>query len=197
MAHATALSPNRAAKRDMIVAAAVEVLLRDGVYACTARSIASAAGVSKGALHYYFADVDEIVDLAMRHAVGLWMRWVGSDGARADDPATRLWRTLDACLKPLTGGDRTLMPLWLEYWAACMRSGRTAPLREMQDTLVSHLAHLLDAAGVEGSRTRAASVVAYLFGAGVQQTVQGTNASTLQRDVAALCGISPPQPTTS
>ncbi|MHB8671618.1 MAG: TetR/AcrR family transcriptional regulator, partial [Acidimicrobiales bacterium] len=82
------LSPNQLAKRDEIVSAAVEVLLRDGVHGCTVRSIAASAGVSKGSVHYYFGDVDEIVDLAMVQATRGWIAWLRASGAgdRTDGP---------------------------------------------------------------------------------------------------------------
>lgn len=191
-------SPNQLAKRDEIVSAAVEVLLRDGVHGCTVRSIASAAGVSKGAVHYYFRDVDEIVDLAMFHATHGWIAWLrGATTTEAGGelaPTEGFWRVIAACLEPFANGDRTLMPLWLEYWATCTRVGRIAPLRAVQGLLVAQVAELLERLSVTDAADRAFAVTSYLFGAGMQEPVHRAAPEVVQRHIGALTGIEPPPP---
>jgi AcrR family transcriptional regulator len=188
-------SPNHLAKRDEIVSAAVEVLLRDGVHRCTARAIASAAGVSKGAVHYYFRDVDEIVDMAMAQATRGWISWLRSAAAQASPaqprPAERFWRVIIASLEPFAHGDRTLMPLWLDYWAACTRARRTEPLRTVHGLLTSYIAELLSDAGVSGASERSLVVTCYLFGAGMQEPVRGVDVATVVQHVALLSGVDP------
>lgn len=191
------MSPNHLAKRDEIVAAAVEVLLREGVHGCTVRSIAAAAAVSKGAVHYYFRDVDEIIDLAMSHATEGWIAWLRS--ATAPDPAValtatgRFWRVMAACLEPFAQGDRALMPLWLEYWATCTRAERIEPLHAVQALLVAYVAELLGAARVKDAEGRALAVTSYLFGAGMQESVVTIPLRSIQRDIAALSGLRTPR----
>lgn len=191
-------SPNQLAKRDEIMSAAVEVLLRDGVHGCTVRAIAAAAGVSNGAVHYYFRDIEEIVDLAMLHATHGWIAWLRSatatDTAGALPPTERFWWVMAACLEPFAGGDRTLMPLWLEYWATCTRAARVEPLRAVQGVLVSYVAELVNAAGIHNAEERAVAVTAYLFGTGMQESVAAVRPEITQRDIASLCGIAPPTP---
>lgn len=190
------LSPNQRAKRDEIVSAAVEVLLRQGVHGCTVRSIAASAGVSKGSVHYYFGDVDEIVDLAMVRATRGWIAWLRADDSVGPTgsltPVEVFWRAMAACLEPFTHGDRTLMPLWLEYWAVCTRARRIEPLREVQGLLAAYVAELLAAAAVGDEADRAFAVASYLFGAAMQQSVVAVAPERIRRHIAALCGIDPP-----
>lgn len=190
--------PNQLAKRDEIVSAAVDVLLRDGVQGCTVRAIAAAASVSNGAVHYYFHDVEEIVDLAMLRATHAWIAWLRSatvtGTAGALTPTERFWRVMAACLEPFTDGDRTLMPLWLEYWASCTRAARVEPLRAVQGLLVSYVTELAAAAGIHNAEERAVAVAAYLFGTGMQESVVAVRPGIVARHIASLCGIAPPAP---
>jgi AcrR family transcriptional regulator len=192
-------SANQRAKRDEIVAAAVTVLLRRGMPACTVRSIALEAGVAKGAVHYYFHDVDEIVDLAMLSATEAWIAWLrASAGEPSTEPSTKtaariFWRAVTACVEPFAQGDRTLMPLWLEYWAACTRAGRIEPLRVVFELLVSTVAELLGGAGADDPHGRALAVSSYLFGAGMREALGRIEVTELCRHVAALSGLPPPE----
>jgi AcrR family transcriptional regulator len=195
------LSPNQLAKRDDIVASTVELLLYNGVNGCTVRSIAAHAGVSKGLIHYYFRDVEEVVDLAMLKATQAWIALLprideqpreGMDGNPAELASHRaeaLWHALWASLEPFVHGDRTLMPLWLEYWASCSRAGRIAPLREIQGLLLDYVRDILEAAGVEDSEGKSFAVTSYLFGAAMQQSVMTIPPDLVRTHIASLCGI--------
>jgi len=189
-------SPNHLAKRDEIVSAAVEVLLRDGVHKCTVRAIATAAGVSKGAVHYYFQDVDEIVDMAMAQATRGWIAWLrsaaGADASSQSSAPGRFWRVIAASLQPFAQGDRTLMPLWLDYWAACTRARRTEPIRTVHGLLTTYVAELLAEVGVGDVLDRSFAVTCYLFGAGMQEPVRSIGLPLVVRHVAALSGVEPP-----
>jgi AcrR family transcriptional regulator len=57
------------ARREQLAAAAVEVVARDGYAAATAEAVARAAGVSKGLLWHYFADLDDLLAHAARRAL--------------------------------------------------------------------------------------------------------------------------------
>lgn len=192
------LSPNQLAKRDQIVAAAVAVLLRDGVHACTVRSIATQAGIAKGAVHYYFEDIDELVDRAMLAAIEGWIAWlrhVAGTPTNRNHSKSAFWRAVTASMEPFAQGDRTLMPLWLEYWAICTRAGRPEPLRALNDLLSSFVAELLDAAGATDPLRRAVAVGSYLLGQGMQGTTTPVPTEELLRHVSALAGLPTPRQT--
>lgn len=188
------LSPNQAARRDEIVAAAVHVLLDQGVHGCTVRAIAGRAGVSKGVVHYYFADIDEVVDMAMAHATRAWIAWLQAAGEEgAAGPVDSFWRVVRASMEPFARGDRMIMPLWLEYWSARTRAGRVQPLREVQGLLVGYISELLEAAGVGDAERRAEAVTGFLFGVAMQQALGPVESAGVMAQVAALAGIDPPR----
>ena len=55
-------TPNQRDKQRQIVEAARRVLARDGLAGCTARAVADASPLTKSAINYYFASMDEIID---------------------------------------------------------------------------------------------------------------------------------------
>ncbi|MCL4422458.1 MAG: TetR/AcrR family transcriptional regulator [Actinobacteria bacterium] len=192
------MSPNQQAKRDEIVDAAVEVLLHEGVHGCTVRSIAATAGVSKGAVHYYFSDVEDIIDQAMLKAARIWIQWLGAGGSSGlKEPASPIqlfWHAMSICLAPFAHGDRSLMPLWLEYWAMRSRANRIEPLQVLQELMISYVTELMEAAGVADAPERAIGVTAYLFGVSMQESILSVPKQTVMGQIAALCGLDPPKP---
>jgi AcrR family transcriptional regulator len=57
--------PNSDGRREQIVAAALRVMISEGVYNATTRKIADVAGVNVATLHYHFHDKEEIIFNAM------------------------------------------------------------------------------------------------------------------------------------
>ena len=185
---AARLSESQIAKRDAIIGAAMEVLVVSGVHGCTVRAIAQGAGVSKGTVHYYFEDVDRIVDAAMLRATQVWIDWL----SRTGDPVATFWHSIDACLEPFAAGDRALMPLWLEYWAVRTRSGALLPIREVQSLLVGFVGELLRATGTGDVDVKAMGVTGYLVGMAMQETVEPVAPQVVRRQIAAICEIEVP-----
>jgi DNA-binding transcriptional regulator YbjK len=58
-------TPNQRDKQRQIIEAARRVLARDGLAGCTARAVARASPLTKSAMHYYFRDIDDVVDQAV------------------------------------------------------------------------------------------------------------------------------------
>jgi AcrR family transcriptional regulator len=61
--------PNSDGKRELIIGAALKVMISDGIYRATTRKIAEAAGVNLATLHYHFNDKEELFFLAMGQLV--------------------------------------------------------------------------------------------------------------------------------
>ncbi|SOC82522.1 transcriptional regulator, TetR family [Ensifer adhaerens] len=61
--------PNSDGKRELIIGAALRVMISDGLYNATTRKIAEAAGVNLATLHYHFNDKEEVFFLAMGQLV--------------------------------------------------------------------------------------------------------------------------------
>src|SRR5216110_2297491 len=85
------LSPNQLHKQEQIVEAARVVLARDGLGGCTVRAIADAGPLTKSAVHYYFADLDVLIDRAMAAHIASFEASLRNAAAAAPDPAASFW----------------------------------------------------------------------------------------------------------
>lgn len=70
--------PNSDGKRELIIGAALKVMISDGLYNATTRKIAEAAGVNLATLHYHFNDKEEIFFLAMGQLVANYRKVLAS-----------------------------------------------------------------------------------------------------------------------
>ncbi len=74
-------------KQDAILAAAAEEFAEHGFAQSSFNRIIKAAGISKGAMYYYFADKDDLFRTVLTEATNRWLREVGlpfdADGADA------------------------------------------------------------------------------------------------------------------
>ena len=132
-------SPNQIAKRNKIVQAASRLMVREGVHACTARMISAECGFSTSSIHYYFKDIDEILDLAIRRVIGRFLRQVENEAALHDDPVQALWaaahayfeRTSDSIRATDGSGFRHAPMVWFEFQARSLRTGDIQTARDL------------------------------------------------------------------
>lgn len=61
--------PNSDGRREVIIEAALKVMISEGLYRATTRKIAEAAGLNLATLHYHFNDKEEIFFLAMEQLI--------------------------------------------------------------------------------------------------------------------------------
>jgi AcrR family transcriptional regulator len=167
-------SPNQLAKRDTIIKAASQLMSREGVRACTARSISSASGLSTSALHYYFDDVDEIFDLAFERLMNRFLQRISDAAASEHDPIDALWAAAAAYLQQ---GSEWTEPssrrsevhrrspmLWFEYQAESIRSGSTEILTRLSAEGGALFRTLVVKAGAKSPEARADTLYSALIG---------------------------------
>ena len=111
---------NRRAKQDQIIEAAKEVLAREGLAACTARSVADASPLTKSAIHYYFNDINEIIDRAVAAHVDAMLGALRRVAGQVTDPRERLSRVVDTYLATFVDQPHAAF-LWFEYWISAGR----------------------------------------------------------------------------
>lgn len=70
--------PNSDGKRELMIDAALKVMIADGLYNATTRKIAEAAGVNLATLHYHFNDKEEVFFLAMGQLVSSYRKVLAS-----------------------------------------------------------------------------------------------------------------------
>ena len=132
------------ARKKQIMDAAVVVFARRGFYEARMEDIASEAGLSKGALYWYFDSKDAIISALMEH---IFSRETAAMAPllESDAPAAeRLRAVTDYFVRELFDELVDLMPVMYEYYAASMREepvrtflqGYLGSYREMLATLV-------------------------------------------------------------
>jgi len=184
--HRDRLSPNQLAKQDEIVEAARRVLVRDGLAGCTARAIADASPLTKSAIHYYFADINLLIDRAMAAHVTAFLAGLREVAGRHRDPAERFWAVLEAYLGTFAANPNAAF-LWFEYWVAVGRAEHMAAAGAMLRSVTELLTELLTNLDVDDPRARARALQCYLLGAIVQQSVRRRPFETLREEIRTLC----------
>jgi len=187
------LTPNQLDKQRQIIEAAMRVLAVQGLAACTVREVAAAGPLTKSAIHYYFADMDVLIDRAMAAHVANFEAALRDAAAAAPDPPAGFWNIIEAYVT--TFRDRPhVTRLWLEYWADASRKGRVNVIAELNDRITALLAGHLRAAGVPRPADTAHGVFLILAGTILAQPAPVTDGQA-RKLIAALTGLRPPRHT--
>lgn len=182
------LSPNQLHKRRQIVEAARTVLVRDGLAGCTVRAVADASPLTKSAIHYYFADMNDLIDEAMVATVEAFVAMISDVAGRQEDPAGRFWaavREFFRIFEEMPGSAE----LWLGYWIESTRGDRLQPIDRMHRQVTEIFAGMLKAIPVDDPDGRAEILFAYLLGTVVQQRVHPSPPEKIRSQIAAICAL--------
>ncbi len=110
----------RDGQRQRILDALFEVMSSSGTVGASVSEIAEAAGIARGALHYYFASKDELVAALMRRlGEGYVSRLEAFFERAAKDPARRASVVAGLARWHFTGdGDDAarLLAVWIDFW---------------------------------------------------------------------------------
>ncbi|MFY9931027.1 MAG: TetR/AcrR family transcriptional regulator [Streptosporangiaceae bacterium] len=180
-------TPNQLGKQQQIIDAARDVLAREGLAGCTARSVADASPLTKSAVHYYFRDIDEIIDQAMAAHLEAMLGSLRQVAAGEPDPVRRLWSVVDAYLDTFAGNPHAAR-LWFEYWISLSRRAASGPVAGNLDRVRDLLRELLDGAGHPRPEAAADTIVSWLLGAVVQESVASRPGRQRQRELEQLIG---------
>ncbi len=112
--------------RERILAASVQVALRDGVSAMTLEAVAREAGVSKGGLLYHFASKDELIAAMLEHHAARIQKTVESRMAADPNPQGRWFRALMQTIHGCEGGD-PVIPEMPRFMIAMLAASATNP----------------------------------------------------------------------
>jgi AcrR family transcriptional regulator len=164
------LSPNQLDKRRQIVEAARTVLAREGLAGCTARAVAEASPLTKSAIHYYFADMDDLIDEAMAGHIHAFVNTIREAAERHENPVDRFWAAVEAYLETFRELPSTAQ-LWFGYWIDATRKNRLEPIDHMHRQVITIFTEMLEAIQVDDPAKRADALFAYLLGMVMQQAV--------------------------
>lgn len=183
------LSPNQQAKRRQVIDAARTVLVEHGLAGFTVRAVADASPLTKSAIHYYFADIDELLDAAMTAHIDAFITSLREVAAGTADPERRFWAVMNAYMVTFDQRPQAAF-LWFEYWAAAARRGDTEAIERMLQAITDFLADQLADISVENAPATAVRLLSYLLGAVAQQRVHQRPFTDLRDDIRVLCRLS-------
>jgi AcrR family transcriptional regulator len=107
-----------AERRDVIVAATVDVARRKGLASTTVRDVAAEMGTSSGLIHHYFGSMDEVLAAAFEVVARQDLEVSARSMAEADSPV----RALRLFFRTYTPADKDwAFQLWLDAWAEAAR----------------------------------------------------------------------------
>ena len=181
---------NRRAKRDQIIEAARDVLAHDGVAACTARAVADASPLTKSAIHYYFRDIDEIVDQAMAAHVDAMLASLRDVAGQPDNPDDRLWAVISAYLATFADKPHAAL-VWFEYWVTASRRHSLDAASQMLGKVHALLMGLLQDLPVDNPDQTAHLLLSWLLGTLVQQHTRPISATALRSELTTIVGNPP------
>ncbi len=184
---------SKAQRRDEIVNAAIEVLRSEGVAACTTRRIADETTLTKSSLHYYFEDINEVVDLAMGRLMRDYSERIAQAASEESDPAAALWAAARTFLVLGTARPRRIPMLWFEYVITAVRRNHTPVVKEMLAIGERMWGELVAATGVDSPETVARTLDAAMVGSVYQQVLQPRDVEDVLRDLFVGLGIPLPE----
>ena len=113
-----ALSSIADIRRRELIQAAVEVIKRDGLQFATVAKIEKQGGASKGTLHKYFKNKEELAQASLRHALDLRRQDFLERLRFAHTPSERLWASIALHLHP-----KYLEPGFSRAWVSLIAEG--------------------------------------------------------------------------
>jgi TetR/AcrR family transcriptional regulator, transcriptional repressor of bet genes len=158
-------------RRAEIAAAAMRAIARRGLAAARISDIAREAGATIGLVNHYFANRDEAIVGALRHATQLMGERIRAVVGGEDPIGTLLREVL-----PLDPRRREMWRVWVAFWGAAAAEADSALKREQVTRYRAWTAAIeraLRLAGVGAGRTRpaAAKIAVIIDGVGLQATL--------------------------
>jgi AcrR family transcriptional regulator len=180
---------DHAERREIFAAAALRVIMHEGMAGLTVRAVAAEAGFTTGALTHYFQSKDQL----LIEASELSARLVRERMERAERtvPALDAIRKVAALALPVTQEIRGYWRIWLGYWERSSYDDEVARVMRLRydewrgrlERLVRRAQREGDVAASVNAREAAEALVALVDGVGVQ-VVLGVSRITAARQRA-------------
>jgi AcrR family transcriptional regulator len=161
-------------RRQIFAAAALRVIMREGIAGLTVREVAKEAGFTTGALTHYFHSKDQLLIEASE--LSAWLVRDRMERAERTRPVLEAIRKVVALALPLTPERRGYWRIWVGYWERSSYDDEVARVMRLRyDEWRDRLARMLALAQAEGEvapdvdvQHAAQSLVALVDGIGVQ-----------------------------
>jgi TetR/AcrR family transcriptional regulator, transcriptional repressor of bet genes len=118
----TAKRDIRTRRREELRRAAYETAGKHGVQALTVAGIARQAGISKGIVHHYFLDKQDLIEQTVRFAHAEYRKEIVDRLRQARSPSERLWSIVEGTFAPAI-----FQPPYRRLWLSIFEAARTDP----------------------------------------------------------------------
>lgn len=180
--------PDGRDRRTAIIEAAIKQLTNGGVAGFSARSVAAAGKLSKSAVHYYFEDMNALLDEAEAEIARRYFRRVKMAAEARLEPIDRFWHAVDVYYHPFND-NLAMTSQWLEYWIDATRRGKGASAERIQNELSMLFAALLEPLDVGDAARRARALTSYFIGALMRQMTSPIGMAEHQMVISAICRV--------
>lgn len=175
-------------RRAEIIAAAADVMSRQGVSACTVRAVAKRADVSPGVIHYYFVDTQELVDLGYEWITDRYFGALERMRHTHDDPSSDFWHFIAAYVEPWNAHPR-MTQLWSEYHLLSGRNQRMDGVVVSHQRTIAAFESFLSAVGDGPWVKRGASAWRYISGTVETRQAMPIELQEIFDDLGGLIGL--------
>ena len=104
-----------AERKDQIVRATVECITKHGYHNFSMQDVARAAGVSKGIIHYYFLNKDELMMSVLDKVAGDIERVLAADMHSITDPVRKMEIFINVCFE-VVRSTREYYQVSMDFW---------------------------------------------------------------------------------
>jgi AcrR family transcriptional regulator len=105
-------------RREAILEATLQVLVRKGMAATTVRDVAQEMGTSSGLIHHYYASMDELLAEAFERSAGQDLEATRDSMAEGADPVAAMRIFFDTYVR---ADEAWAFQLWLDAWSEAPR----------------------------------------------------------------------------
>lgn len=136
-------------RRRQILAGLLKAVGEHGLQRCNMSEVAEAAGVSRGILHYYFKNKDEMIGALVAHLKESHLPDFRDQTRQIDDPRRQLNKSLWYPVQAFGQAGAALAKVWIEFWGLAAHHPDVHQfINDAQQALRDHFKHIL-LAGIE------------------------------------------------
>jgi AcrR family transcriptional regulator len=131
-------------RRRQILEGLLKAVGEHGLQRCNMTDVAEAAGVSRGILHYYFKNKDEMIGALVAHLKESYLPDFRDQTTQIDDPQEQLNKSLWYPVQTFGQAGAALAKVWIEFWGLAAHHPDVHQfINDAQSALREHFQHIL------------------------------------------------------
>ena len=131
-------------RRRQILEGLLKAVGEHGLQRCNMTDVAEAAGVSRGILHYYFKNKDEMIGALVAHLKESYLPDFRDQTTQIEDPQEQLNKSLWYPVQTFGQAGASLAKVWIEFWGLAAHHPDVHQfINDAQSALREHFQHIL------------------------------------------------------